>query len=111
MRLSNQELKGGFRTENLYYHSVQWLMKDSFGQARLIREATDSWVARKFEFAGHRFNVEAPELTADEIDSIPGARASLGNMDAMTFEVLERIGDKMLIKSDEHKFFAQQFRF
>lgn len=104
MRLANQEFKGGFRTENLYYQSVQWIMKDEFGHARLTREITDAWTARRFEHGGHRFNVEAPELSQEEIDSIPGARASLGNLDSFKFEILERIGDRMMIKGDEHKY-------
>ncbi|CAK9116341.1 unnamed protein product, partial [Durusdinium trenchii] len=99
MRLANQELKGGFKTDMLFYHSVQWIMKDSFGHARLTREVTDSWVQRKFEHGGHYFSNEVPELSEKEIDSIPGARASLGNLDSMTFEVLERMGNRMMIKS------------
>ncbi|CAK9085985.1 Uncharacterized protein SCF082_LOCUS40699 [Durusdinium trenchii] len=108
MRLANQELKGGFKTDMLFYHSVQWIVKDSFGHARLTREVTDSWVQRKFEHGGHYFSNEVPELSEKEIDSIPGARASLGNLDSMTFEVLERMGNRMMIKSDEHRFWSSQ---
>lgn len=103
MRLANEEFKGGFRTDQLFYHSVQWLMKDTFGHARLTREVTDGWIQQKFEHGGHRFSLDAPELSSEEIDSIPGARASLENLDLLKFEVLERVGDKMLIKNDEHK--------
>ena len=107
MRLSNQELKGGFKTDMLFYHSVQWISKDTFGHARLLREVCDSWTARKFEHAGHKFSMEAPELSAEEVDSIPGGRASVGSFDQMTFEILERVGDRMQIKADEHKFLEQ----
>ncbi|CAK9098294.1 Uncharacterized protein SCF082_LOCUS46069 [Durusdinium trenchii] len=108
MRLANKEFKGGFKTDMLFYQSVQWIMKDTFGQARLAREVTDSWIGRKFEHGGQRFSLEVPELSQSEIDSIPGAQASLGNLDSLKFEVLERVNDRMLIKSDEHKFWASQ---
>lgn len=103
MGLANQEMKGGFKTDMLFYHSVQWISKDTFGHTRLLREVCDSWTARKFEHAGHKFSMDAPELTVEEMDSIPGGRASVGNLDQMQFEILERVGDRMLIRSDEHK--------
>lgn len=104
MRLENEELKGGFKTEMLFYHSVQWLTKDSFGHVRLLRQITDAWTQRKFGHAGHKFSMELPELSQEEVDSIPGGRASLGSFDEMRFEILERVGNRMVIKSDEHKF-------
>ena len=103
MRLASKELKGGFKTDLLFYQSVQWIMKDRFGAARLTREVTDGWTQRRFEHGGHRFNMDAPELSQQEIDSIPGAQASLGNFDSMKFEMLERINDRMCIKADEHR--------
>ena len=107
MRLKNATLKGGFAMENLFYHSVGWLSKDTFGHMRLEREITDAWVGRRFEHAGHKFSTEAPDLTEAELQSIPGAKASMGNLDAMQFEVLERVNDKMVIKSDETKHLHQ----
>ena len=109
MRLANQELKGGFTTDQLYYHSVQWISKDLFGQARLTRDITDGWTQRRFEHGGHRFSMDAPELSEQEIASIPGAGARMGNLDTLQFEVLERLGDRMLIKTDEHKLLAILF--
>ena len=103
MRLANAEFKGGFKTDQLFYHSVQWIMKDTFGHARLTREITDAYTQRKFEHGGHRFSLEAPELSNEEIDSIPGARASLGALDTLKFECLERVGDRMMIRNDEHR--------
>lgn len=103
MRLANQEFKGGFKTDLLFYHSVGWISKDTFGHARLTRELTEAWTQRKFEHAGHRFSLEAPELSQEEIDGIPGARASMGSLDELKFEILERQGGGMMIKSDEHK--------
>ncbi|CAK9046969.1 Uncharacterized protein SCF082_LOCUS26372 [Durusdinium trenchii] len=108
MRLANQELKGGFTTDQLYYHSVQWISKDLFGQARLTRDITDGWTQRRFEHGGHRFSMDAPKLSEQEIASIPGAGARMGNLDTLQFEVLERLGDRMLIKTDEHKFWSAQ---
>ena len=106
MRLANQEFKGGFRTDQLYYQSVQWLMKDVYGHVRLTREITEAYTQQKFEHAGQRFSMDAPELSQEEIDSIPGARASLGSLDSLKFEALERVGEKMVIKSDEHRHLA-----
>ena len=108
MRLQEQEYKGGFNTKNLYYQSVTWIGKDTFGQSRLQREVTDAWCQRKFTHAGQEFTNEAPELTAQEIESIPGAKASMGNLDAVKFEVLERTGEKMVIRSDEHRYWSCQ---
>ncbi|CAK9022588.1 Uncharacterized protein SCF082_LOCUS15851 [Durusdinium trenchii] len=108
MRLENEELKGGFKTEMLFYHSVQWLTKDSFGHVRLLRQITDAWTQRKFGHAGHKFSMELPELSQEEVDSIPGGRASLGSFDEMRFEILERVGNRMVIKSDEHKYWSGQ---
>jgi len=103
MRLRDIELKGGFHMENLYYQSVGWLSKDSFGHMRLERDLTDAWVQRQFEHGGHKFSMEAPDLSEAELASIPGAKASMGNLDALQFEVLERVNDKMVIKADERR--------
>ena len=108
MRLEEKEFKGGFSTKNLFYLSVNWLNKDTFGQARLTREVTDAWCQKKFKHAGQEFTMEPPELSNQEIESIPGAKASLGKLDEIKFETLERVGDKMTIRSDEHKYWAAQ---
>eukprot|EP00435_Cladocopium_sp_Y103_P052879 s246_g16.t1 len=107
MRLANKELRGGFKTDLLFYQSVQWIMKDPFGAARLTREVTDGWTQRRFEHGGHRFNMETPELSQQEIDSIPGAQASLGNLDSMKFEMLERINDRMYWSSQTGSLLAE----
>ena len=108
MRLAKDDLKGGFNTENLYYHSVWWLNKDAFGHCRLMREVADGWLNGKFEHGGHKFVLETPQLTDQELEAIPGAKASLGALDGLAFEVLERQGSKMVIKQDEHKFWSSQ---
>lgn len=104
MRLAKEDLKGGFNTENLYYHSVWWLNKDAFGHCRLMREVADAWLNGKFEHGGHKFVLETPQLTDQELES----KASLGALDGLVFEVLERQGSKMVIKQDEHKFWSSQ---
>ncbi|CAK9014735.1 Uncharacterized protein SCF082_LOCUS12453 [Durusdinium trenchii] len=103
-----QPLRGGVKPENLYYQSVGWLSKEPFGHARLEREITEAWIQRKFEHGGHKYACDPPELTQAEIEGIPSATAAMGNLDKVEFEVLERINDKMMIKSDEHKFFSAQ---
>eukprot|EP00435_Cladocopium_sp_Y103_P036313 s1407_g9.t1 len=109
MRLEEKEFKGGFNTKNLYYLSVSWLQKDQFGAARLCREVTDAWCQKKFKHAGQEFTADAPELTNQEIEAVPGGKASLGQLDQIKFEVLERTtGDKLTIKADEHKFWMAQ---
>ena len=108
MRLKKAELKGGFYTENLYYQSVNWLSRDGFGLARISREITEGWIAQKFEYGGQKFTLDAPDLTQEELDSVPGSKAAMGKMDEIKFEVLERSGDKMMIKADEHKPFDMQ---
>ena len=108
MRLAKEDMKGGFNTENLYYQSVWWLNKDAFGHCRLMREVADAWLNGKFEHGGHKFVLETPQLTDQELESISGAKASLGALDGLTFEVLERQGSKMVIKQDEHKFWSSQ---
>lgn len=109
MRLQEKEYKGGFNAKNLFYLSVSWLSKDTFGQARLTRGVTDAWCDKKFKHAGQEFTADAPDLTPQEIESIPGAKASLGRLDEISFEVLERTGgDKMTIKVDEHKYWTSQ---
>lgn len=109
MRLQEQEFKGGFSTKNLFYLSIGWISKDCFGHARLAREVTDGWVQKKFKHAGHEFTCEPPELTNQEIESVPGGKAALGRLDEIKFEVLERTGgDKMTIRTDEHKFWSSQ---
>lgn len=108
MRLADREFKGGFNTKNLFYLSVGWLSKDGFGQARLTREVTDAWIQRKFKHGGQEYTTEAPDLSPQEIEGIPGGKASLGQLDEVKFEVLERTGDKMTIKADEHKYWMSQ---
>lgn len=109
MRLQEQEFKGNFSTKNLFYLSIGWVSKDCFGHARLAREVTDGWVQKKFKHAGQEFTCEAPELTNQEIESVPGGKAALGRLDEIKFEVLERTaGDKMTIRMDEHKFWSSQ---
>lgn len=106
MRLKMAELKGGFNTANLFYQSVNWLSKDTFGQARMTREITEGSILRKFEHGGHKFIMDAPDLTPEELDTVPGSKAAMGKMDEIKFEVLERVGDKMMIKADEQKPFG-----
>ncbi|CAK9075739.1 unnamed protein product [Durusdinium trenchii] len=108
MRLQEMELKGGFRTNNLYYQSVWWINKENFGHARLSREITDAWISRRFSHGGHQFSAEAPDLSQAELDAIPGATST--HLDSMKFEVLERTGpgNAFSIKVDEHKFWSQQ---
>eukprot|EP00438_Fugacium_kawagutii_P020691 Skav232340 [mRNA] locus=scaffold1704:535693:541139:- [translate_table: standard] len=108
MRLREQELKGGFNTMNLFYQSVSWISKEVFGHARLGRELTDARVNRLFEHGGHKYAVDPPDLTQAEIDSIPAAKAAMVSLDEMKFEVLERVNDKMMIRSDEHRFWLAQ---
>ena len=108
MKLAKEDYKGGFNTENLYYQSIWWLNKDSFGHSRLMRDVADSWLNGRFEHGGHKFVLETPQLTDQELEAIPGAKASLGALDGLTFEVLERQGSKMVIKQDEHKFWTSQ---
>lgn len=108
MKLSKRELKGGFHTDSLFYHSVSWITSELFGHARLTREVTDAYVQRKFEHAGIGFSTTPPELSDAEISAIPGAAAALGRLDSMKFEVLERNGASMQIKSDEHKYWSMQ---
>ena len=108
LRLKEESLPGGFCTRNLYYHSVSWLAKDKFGAARLLREVADAWVSQRFSHCGQKFSKEEPALTQAEINSIPGAASSMSSLDAMSFNVLERVGNKMEIKKDEHVFWASQ---
>ena len=109
MRLQEQEFKGGFSTKNLFYLSISWMSKDTFGHARLAREVTDGWVQKRFKHAGQEFTCDPPELTNQEIESVPGGKAALGRLDEIKFEVLERTaGDKMNIRMDEHKFWSSQ---
>lgn len=109
MRLQEREFKGGFNTKNLYYLSVSWLQKDQFGAARLCREVTDAWCQKKFKHAGQEFTSDAPELSNQEIEAVPGGKASLGQLDQIKFEILERTtGDKLSIKADEHKYWNSQ---
>lgn len=102
------ELKGGFNTKNLYYHSVWWLNKDTFGHARLLREVTDAWVGRRFSHAGQQFTMQAPELTPSEVNSVPGASAE--SQDKVKLEVMERgtAPGAFTIKQDEHKYWSMQ---
>ena len=76
--------------------------------ARLLREVCDAWLEKKLSHAGQQIVTEAPELTEAELASVPGAKASIGSLDTLHFDVLERAGDKMVIKTDEHKFWASQ---
>ena len=55
-----------------------------------------------------KFQPDMPELTDSEIASVPGAKASLGRLDEVQWEVLERLNDKMVIKRDEEKFWSAQ---
>eukprot|EP00438_Fugacium_kawagutii_P000524 Skav222260 [mRNA] locus=scaffold2615:8298:18199:+ [translate_table: standard] len=108
MRLREQDLKGGFNTVNLFYQSVSWISKEVFGHACLGRELTDAWVNRLFEHGGHKYAVDPPDLTQAESDTIPAAKAAMVSLDEMKFEVLERVNDKMMIRSDEHRFWLAQ---
>lgn len=108
MRLADERLKGGFETKNLFYLSVTWLSQDTFGGARLLREVADAWIQQKFSHAGQKYTNEVPELTDCEINAIPGARTRLSGLDAVEFTVLERVGDRFQIKSDEHRYWTSQ---
>ena len=107
MRLQDMQLKGGFKTSMLYYHSVGWISKDTFGHARLTREVTDAWMGRRFSHGGQQFTLEPPELTPAELGMIPGA--STENVDEAVLEVLEKSGTGVFtIKADEHKYWSMQ---
>ena len=63
----------------------------------------------KFKHAGQEFTSDAPELSNQEIEAVPGGKASLGQLDQIKFEILERTtGDKLSIKADEHKYWNSQ---
>lgn len=92
----------------MHYLSIWWLNSQSYGAARLSREITDAWIAQKWELGGLRFTPDVPELSDAEVASVAGGRAALGQLDEIQWEVLERSGDKMIIKRDEEKFWAAQ---
>ena len=108
LKIAKDEFKGGFNSDKLFYQSLWWLNKENFGHARLMREIADSWLSCKFEHAGCRFTMNAPELSPEDVDAIPGARASLNQLDGLEFEVLERSGSQMVIRQDEVKFWQSQ---
>ena len=108
MRLNQEEFKGGFHTRNLHYLSIWWLNNQNFGVARLTRDLTDAWIAQKWDLGGVRYTNESPELSQSELDQIPGARAAMGSLDELKWEVLERCGDSMIIKKDEDKYWSMQ---
>ncbi|CAK9013936.1 Uncharacterized protein SCF082_LOCUS12137, partial [Durusdinium trenchii] len=108
LREKQEEIKGGFNTSMLFYQSVWFLNKDQYGAARLTREVVDSWLQGKLEFGGQRINLEPPQLTAEEINSVPGGTAAMNKLDSVQFEVLDRQGGKMMIRQDEHKFWSSQ---
>ena len=68
----------------------------------------DKWLSGKLEFGGQKINLVPPELTQEEVSSVPGGPAALNNLDSVQFEVLERNGGKMVIKADETKFWSAQ---
>lgn len=108
LRQLKEEFKGGFSTERLYYQSIWWLTKDAFGSARLTREVCDAWIQKKLTHGGQQVLTEPPPLTEAEIEGVPGGKASLSKLDTLHFEILERSGEKMVIRTDEHKFWISQ---
>lgn len=105
---SKEEFKGGLEAEKIFYQSIWFLNKDQFGAARLTREVVDMWLAGKLEFGGRKIDLEPPQLTAEEVASVPGGTAAMNNLDTVQFEVLERVAQQMMIKHDEHKFWMAQ---
>lgn len=107
MRLQDRDIKS-FGTKDLHYLSVWWLNAQTYGMARLSREITDAWISKKWSLGGVAYSTEAPELSEQEIDAIPGAKASMGQWDSIAWEVLERTSSGMTIRSDEDKYWRAQ---
>ena len=68
----------------------------------------DAWIQKKLDYGGQQVQTEPPPLTDAEVEAVPGGKASLGNLDSIHFEILERSGEKMVIRTDEHKFWTSQ---
>lgn len=68
----------------------------------------EKWLSGKLEFGGQKINLVPPELTQEEIASVPGGAAAQNNLDSVQWEVLERNGGKMVIKADESKYWLAQ---
>ena len=98
---------GSFTCDNLRYLSVSWIGKDSFGHSRLQREVLSAWLQKKLAY-GTDYSEAAPHLTSEEIKSIPGAEAFFQGLDTLKWEVLQRENSRMIIKPDEHRYWAAQ---
>lgn len=104
----DKETIGAWSTERLFYLSSSWINRDNFGHCRLQRDILRAWMERKLEFGGQHFQTTPPELTQEEIRSVPGGEASMGSLDSLRWETLERSGTKLCIKQDEHRYWASQ---
>ena len=98
---------GSFSCDNLRYLSVSWIGKDSFGHSRLQREVLSAWLQKKLAY-GADFSEEAPQLTSEEIKSVPGGEAFFQGLDTLKWEVLQRENSRMVIKPDERRYWAAQ---
>ena len=107
MRLAKESI-GAWSTDNLFYMSATWITRDNFGHCRLQRDILRAWMDQKLEFGGQQFACNPPDLSQEEIRSIPGGEAAMGSMDSLRWETLERSGTKLVIKQDEHRFWAAQ---
>ncbi|CAK9060121.1 Uncharacterized protein SCF082_LOCUS31722 [Durusdinium trenchii] len=103
----NKSTFGAFSCENLRYLSVSWIGKDTFGHSRLQREVLTAWLQKKLDYGSEYADV-APQLTSEEIKTIPGGEAFFQGMDTLKWEVLQRENSRMVIKPDEHRYWAAQ---
>ena len=99
---------GNLDPSKLHYMSLSFIDETDFGKARLAVELTDYWLDSKFDMPGCAFKPEAPRLTAAEMEKVPGAAIATGNVDRLKLEVCAREGARIVIKSDEDRFWKAQ---
>jgi hypothetical protein len=86
----------------LYYvsgHTLNGEMVCNYGKQRILSNSISMWLAKQLSPNGITFDDTATNVSESEITNLPNGKAYV-SVDAVSWEVLVRSGDEMLIHPD-----------
>ena len=100
----------GFNYNNAFMLSASVTCKDvifNYGNARLVQEALDDWLAQKLVFGGLKYDDSASTLTDAELKAIPHSGV-IESMNFLSLEVCVVERGSVIIHPDEDKYWMSQ---
>lgn len=97
--MATRELQKTSSVPQIFYLGVDTEVKTvSFLKARIVGLLAKQWQAGSLVHAVHKPQADCPALPAERIDKIPGARAAMGDLQALDLKVCSVIGGRVVVQ-------------